>query len=215
VQLVQVPFQEDWYWARGEMLELEWTPEAASCGASRKVLCLPTGPADRFETCALYFLNAINAATERFWIASPYFVPDEQIVSALKLAALRGVDVRVLVPDDCDNRLVRLSGWSYVAPLEAAGVKIYRHTNGFMHHKIMLLDTETAAVGTANFDNRSFRLNFEITVEVHDADFARQVEEIFLRDLADSRLTTAQELGGHSFPVRLAVRVARLLAPVQ
>lgn len=215
VQAIQVPFLEDWHWASGETLDLDWTPRAAPSGTSLKVLCLPTGPADRFETCALYFLNAIYTATNRFWLASPYFVPDEQIVSALKLAALRGVEVRVLVPEDCDNALVRLSGWSFVAPLEEAGVKVYRHTNGFMHHKIMLVDDAIAAVGTANFDNRSFRLNFEIMVEVRDAAFVRQVEALFERDFAHARLSSARELETRPFPVRLAVRVARLMAPLQ
>jgi cardiolipin synthase A/B len=148
-------------------------------------------------------------------LASPYFVPDEQIVSALKLVALRGVDARVLVPDDCDNTLVRLSGWSFVAPLEEAGVKIYRHTHGFMHHKILLGDEDTAAVGTANFDNRSFRLNFEITLEVRDAEFARQIEAVFQRDFSNARLASAKELEARGFLVRLAVSVARLMAPVQ
>jgi cardiolipin synthase A/B len=215
VQLVQVPFLEDWYWASGELLEMDWTPRSAPSGASRTVLIVPTGPADRFETCAMYFLNAINGATRRFWIASPYFVPDEQIVSALQMAALRGVDVRILVPEDCDNTLVRLSGWSFVAPLKKAGVNIYRHTNGFLHHKAMLVDAETAAIGTANFDNRSFRLNFEITLEVHDEEFATDVETMFLENFADSRLSSAEELEEKNFLFRLLVRVARLMAPVQ
>ncbi len=215
VQLVQVPFLEDWYWASGQILAMDWTPRAAPSGASQPVIVVPSGPADRFETCALYFLNAINTARSRFWIASPYFVPDEQIVSALQMAALRGVDVRIIAPDDCDNTLVRLSGWSFVAPLKKAGVNIYRHTAGFLHHKAMLVDDNIAAVGTANFDNRSFRLNFEITLEVRDAEFAREVEAMFLDDFADSRLSTAEELEQRSFFFRLLVRVARLMAPVQ
>lgn len=215
VQLVQVSFLEDWYWAGGELLKLGWKPRAALSGASRTMLVLPTGPADRFETCALYFLNAINFAKTRIWIASPYFVPDEQIVSALQLAAMRGVDVRILVPEDCDQILVNLSGWSYILPLEKAGVKVYRHMNGFLHYKAMLVDADTSAIGTANFDNRSFRLNFELILEVKDADFAGQVEKMFLRDFKDSRLASARDLDVRSFPYRLAVRIARLLAPVQ
>lgn len=214
VQAVQVPFLEDWHWASGQTLALDWNPRPAPSGASRKVLCLPTGPADRFETCTLYFLNALHSATNRFWIASPYFVPDEQIVSALKLAALRGVDVRVVVPDNCDNALVRFAGWSFVGPLQDAGVRIHRHTNGFLHHKVMLVDANTAAVGTANFDNRSFRLNFEIMVEVRDVEFAREVEALFRRDFADSRVSSAKELEARCFLTRLAVRAARLLAPL-
>ncbi len=214
VQLIQVPFLEDWYWASGELLDLNWTPQAALSGTSRTVLVLPAGPADRFETNALYFLNAINTAKQRIWIASPYFVPDEQIVSALQLAAMRGVDVRILVPEDCDNALVRLAGWSFVPPLKKTNVKIYRHTEGFLHYKAMLVDEDISAVGTANFDNRSFRLNFEITVEVRDAEFARQVEAMFLENFADSRLSSAQEVEDRSFPFRFMVRVARLFAPL-
>ncbi len=215
VQSIQIPFLEDWFWASGDLLELEWTPQAARSGASHTVLCLPTGPADRFETCALYFLNAIHSARHRLWIASPYFVPDEQIVSALQLAALRGVDVCILVPDDCDHLLVRLSGWSYVAPLEAAGVKVYRHTNGFLHHKAMLMDDHVSAIGTPNFDNRSFRLNFEILMEIRDVHMAKEIEQMFLEDFADARLSSASELEARRFPVRFAVRVARLLSPLQ
>ncbi len=215
VQLIQVPFLEDWYWASGQIPDLEWETRAARSGVSRTILSLPSGPADRFETCALYFIDAIQSARRRIWIASPYFVPDEQIVSALKLAALRGVDVRILVPRDCDNFLVNLSGWSFVAPLEEAGVKVYRHENGFLHYKAMLRDEDVAAVGTANFDNRSFRLNFEITLEVRDPEFAREVETMFLEDFADSRLSSAREIEERSFFFRLAVRMARLMAPIQ
>ena len=215
VQLIQVPFLEDWYWSSGELLDLDWTPRSAPSGVSQTVLCLPTGPADRYETCALYFLDAIHSARDRFWVATPYFVPDEQIVSALQLAALRGVDVRIVVPDDCDQFLVNLSGWSFVQPMETAGAKIYRYTEGFLHHKAMLVDGYRSAVGSANFDNRSFRLNFEMTVEVQDETFAREVEKMFLDDFAASRVSSAAELDARSFPFRLAVRVARLLAPVQ
>jgi cardiolipin synthase A/B len=215
VQFIQVPFLEDWYWATGKLLNLDWTLQPAPSGSSQVVLSLPSGPADQFETCALYYLNAIHAAKSRFWVASPYFVPDEQIVSALKLAALRGVDVRVVVPDKCDQFLVNLSGWSFIEPLVSAGVKLYRFTGGVLHHKVMLADDYRTAIGSANFDNRSFRLNFEMTVEVQDAAFAREVEQLFIDDFAASRLTTQKELEDRSFPFRLAVKVARLLAPVQ
>lgn len=214
-QLIQVPFMEDWYWACGERLVFKEPPESIAPDSPRIVLSLPSGPADRYETCALYFLDAIHSARTRFWIASPYFVPDEQIVSALKLAALRGVDVRVVVPDDCDQFLVNLSGWSFVEPLESAGVQVFRYTEGFLHHKIMLVDGYRSAVGSANFDNRSFRLNFEMTVEIQDAAFAGEVEALFMEDFARSRLSSAKELASRSFLFRLAVRVARLMAPLQ
>jgi len=128
---------------------------------------------------------------------------------------MRGVDVRILVPEDCDQMLVNLSGCSYVLPLEKAGVKIYRHMKGFLHYKAMLVDGDTSAIGTANFDSRSFRLNFELILEVKDAEFAGEIEQMFLQDFDDSRLASAKEPHIRSFPFRLAVRAARLLAPVQ
>jgi cardiolipin synthase A/B len=119
-----------------------------------------------------------------------------------------------VVPEGGDHTLIRLAGWSFVDTLEMAGVKIFRHTKGFLHHKVMLVDSATSAIGSANFHNRSFRLNFELTLQIHDTAFAQQVEEMFLEDLADSRLSSARELEARSFAFRLTVRIARLLAPM-
>lgn len=215
VQEVQVAFLEDWHWASQELLKLNWDPQPAASGARRVALALPTGPADELETCTLFFLNAINAATNRLWLASPYFVPDEQFISALQLAALRGVDVRVLLPDKIDNKLVQLSGWSYLDELEKVGIKVYRYEKGLMHQKVMLIDDRYCTIGTANFDNRSFRLNFEITMAFADTELAAQVHQMLEQDFADSKPVTAQELKDRGFWFRFAVRCARLMAPVQ
>lgn len=212
---VQMAFLEDWQWASRELLTLNWDPQPAPSGARRGVLCLPSGPSDPLETCTLFFLHAINSATNRLWIASPYFVPDEQFVSALQLAALRGVDVRVLVPDKTDNALVNLSGWSYVPELEKAGIKVYRHGKGFMHQKVTLIDEHYCTIGTANFDNRSFRLNFEITIAVADAEFTAQVRKMLEQDFADAREVHTSDYEQSGFWRRFAVRAARLMAPVQ
>ncbi|MGZ7039405.1 MAG: phospholipase D-like domain-containing protein, partial [Thermoanaerobaculia bacterium] len=99
VQTVQVSFIEDWHWADGKFPDLNWDPQPAPNGARRAILCLPSGPADELESCTLFFIAAISGATSRLWIASPYFVPDEQFITALQLAALRGVDVRILIPE--------------------------------------------------------------------------------------------------------------------
>ena len=212
---VQLTFAEDWQWAAGSIPPLNWEVQPARSGASRQMLCLPSGPDDPLETCTLFNLHAINSATKRLWIASPYFVPDEQFISALQLAALRGVDVRVIVPDQSDNRLVELSGWSYVEELDRVGIKFYRHQKGFMHQKVMLVDDTACTIGTANFDNRSFRLNFEITMAVRDEDFAGQVRRMLEQDLADSRLVSVNEVRNRGFWSRFAIRAARLMAPVQ
>ncbi|QQL44707.1 cardiolipin synthase [Sulfuriroseicoccus oceanibius] len=215
VQCIQIPFGEDWHWATGEALyDLNWTPVAAPDG-QQEVLSLATGPADPLETCTLFFLDAINSATERLWIASPYFVPDEQFVSALQLASLRGVDVRILIPEEADSTLVWLSSFSYLDAMEKAGIRTFRYQPGFLHQKVLLVDDDFASVGTANFDNRSFRLNFEITIAVHDSTFAAQVATMLETDLEKSVEASAADFNEAPFYKRLASRFARLLAPVQ
>lgn len=215
VQAVQLSFAEDWYWASKEaMPQLNWSPKQIP-GGTVTALSLPTGPADKFETATLFFLDMINAAEKRLWVASPYFVPDEQIVSALQSAALKGVDVRVIIPRNPDNILVGLSAYSYLPELERAGVKVYKYNEGFMHQKVVLVDDDTSAIGTANFDNRSFRLNFEITMAMRDKDFGKQVEKMLLDDLSRSTRVSAAVYTQSHFLFRLAVSVSRLMAPLQ
>lgn len=215
VQAVQVAFLEDWHWAADELLTLNWDPQAAASGARRAVLVLPSGPADELETCTLFFVAAINNATSRLWIATPYFVPDEQFITAVQLAALRGVDVKVLVPKQTDNLLAGLSIWSYLDDLEPVGVQFYQYAHGFMHQKVTLIDDRYCTIGTANFDNRSFRLNFEITMGIADDEVSSQVRAMLETDFAESERITASHLRARSFAFRFAVRAARLASPVQ
>jgi cardiolipin synthase len=131
------------------------------------------------------------------------------------LAALRGVDVRILIPQNPDQTLVYLSSFSYLEAAEQAGVKMYRYQPGFLHQKVMLIDDDAAAIGTANFDNRSMRLNFEITMLLVDPAFARRVETMLVEDFANSREVTAADYKEASFWFRVLVRVSRLMAPLQ
>lgn len=215
VMPVQISFVEDWNWAAGTPIpEMTWTPVPAAEG-NQAVLIVPSGPADALETAALMFHQAINAAKKRIWIASPYFVPDDAILSALQLAGLRGVDVRILIPDTADHLLVYLAAFSYFDDASRTGVRFFRYTDGFLHQKVMLIDDQNATVGTANFDNRSFRLNFEITGAVSDPEFAKQVEEMFERDFARSREMLQADVDGRPFWKRLGSRLARLTSPIQ
>ncbi len=210
---LQLPFVEDWHWATGEILDLDWEPAPAGDGRV-PVLVLPSGPADRFESASLMMQHVIHSAERRLWISSPYFVPDEGILGALKLAALRGVDVRVLIPERPDNLLTWLAAYAFVQPLLEAGVQIHRYQAGFLHAKAFLVDDLLAGVGTVNLDNRSFRLNFEVTALVLDAGFAAQVEAMFVADLARSRRMTLTEVPARPFWFRAASRAAHLAAPV-
>ena len=210
---LQVSYLEDWHWATNEILELNWTPRPAPEG-DVQFLTIPTGPADELDSAMLMFIHAINSAEERIWIATPYFVPDEAVVAALQLAGLRGVDVRVLIPEKPDNFLVYLAAYSYFDESSATGVKFYRYLDGFLHEKTMLIDDYVSTIGTANFDNRSFRLNFEVTGVVIDTVFAKVVERMFLDDFTKSRRIREGEYDEKPWYFRFGVKLARLTAPL-
>ena len=213
VQAIQFCFLEDWYWATSDVPQLSWQMHKTHGGAETTLL-IPSGPADRLETCGPMFTQAINAARQRIWIASPYFVPDQQIIGALKLAALRGVDVRILLPEKPDHRIVWLASFSFYALTLPVGIQLYRYKPGFMHQKVFLVDSACAAVGTANLDNRSFRLNFELTFLNFDRAFIQSVEAMLVQDFAVSRKVSLEEFTRRWFPFKLAVRLAGLLSPI-
>ena len=211
---LQEAFWEDWFWATGEILPLDWRPRQRDA-QDRQVIIVPTGPADGQATASLLVQNAINMAHERFWISSPYFVPDEGVQDALKLAALRGVDVRVMIPERPDHLLVYLSAFSFLGEMIKAGVKIYRYLPGFLHQKVMLIDEHSATVGTVNLDNRSFRLNFEITAYVIDQGFAREVADMLTKDLSHCRQVGLDEIIHRPLWRKLVSRAAYLASPIQ
>jgi cardiolipin synthase len=210
---LQLSFLEDWHWATGQIIDLDWqTPVSMTNGLP--VLVLPSGPADRFETASLMVQHALLSARQRVWIASPYFVPDESVINALKLAVLRGVDVRVLIPSRPENLLAHLAAYAFIGPLLDVGVGIYRYEAGFLHGKTMLIDDAASAVGTVNLDNRSFRLNFEITAWIFDEDFGQQMAQMFEKDFSRSRQMTLAEIVKRPWWLQLASRAAYLAAPV-
>ena len=142
-------------------------------------------------------------------------MPNSNVVAALQIAALRGVDVRILLPEKADHVLVWLSSFSYYNETEPFGVRLYRYQPGFLHQKAMLVDDDFAAIGSANLDNRSFRLNFEITLLIVDAEFGARVEKMFEEDFANSCAVEKGELDARPVWFKFAVGAARLLAPIQ
>lgn len=212
VAQLQFVFAEDWLWSSGEKLALDWEPGAAP-GAVRALVLAP-GPADPQETGSLYFVNAIAAARRRIWVASAYFVPDVDLLSALKAAALRGVEVRILIPDRRDHWLVWLAAFAFFDEVRSAGVEIWRYMDGFQHQKVILIDDDIASVGSVNLDNRSCRLNFEVTLIAADAGFAAGVERMLTHDFALATRNFPSLSHQPSRLIRWAAPVARLLAPV-
>lgn len=212
-QCLQLSFLEDWYWANRRVPELRWEPaaeEKGACGA----LVVPSGPADELDTCSLMYTHVANCARKRLWLATPYFVPDEEVLGAIQLAALRGVDVRVIVPEKNDNMMVQYSILSFYEDLMTAGARVYHYTDGFMHQKVALCD-DVSVVSTANLDNRSFRINFEVSTVVQCPDFAEGVRVMLETDMARSREVTTAWMRGMSLRTRFLSRFFRLFAPVQ
>ncbi|GAB4385154.1 cardiolipin synthase [Albidovulum sp.] len=214
VAQLQLVFAEDWHWLSGERLEaeLDWAA-ARPQPADMLAAAVPTGPADPIDSGALMFFTAIGAARRRVWIASPYFVPDTDILAALVAAALAGKDVRILLPEAIDHYLPWLAARAYFDEVRAAGVRIFLYQEGFMHQKVVLIDDALAAIGTANLDNRSFRLNFETMVFAADPRLAGDVGRMLEADLALCR-EIASPLAAQPLWLRIGAPLARLLAPV-
>lgn len=213
VQAVQLVFLEDWFWASNQVPDLTWDTQPEE--RNQIAAIIPTGPADPADSWQLIVAEAANSARRKLWIASPYFVPDEGVLTALQTASIRGVDVRILLPERADHLLVWLSAFSYYEQSIPYGIRLLRYHRGFLHQKVMLIDDRLAAVGTANLDNRSFRLNFEITGFSTDSAFVYEVTEMLREDFKHAKEALLEDFTGKPFLFRAACRAARLFAPVQ
>ena len=214
VQSLQLPFVEDWNYATGNVLHLPRHAQVSSQG-NTSIFILASGPASRLHIPLAVLMEIIYRTKKRLWLASPYFVPDSAFRAALKHAALRGVDVRILLPQNPDHLLPFLSSYSFYPGMRNAGVKIYRYQPGFMHQKVILADEEIAIVGSLNLDYRSFMLNFELSAGVEDPQFIKEIEAMFLHDFEKSHEEDLGIYDSGSLWFRLKVRLAALLSPEQ
>ncbi len=216
--VAQSIFWSDWHWADHKLLDgLNWQPYPApgiSADKGQDVLVLGSGPADELETASLFFTTVLSSAKKRIWIATPYFIPDESTRVSLYLALLKGLDVRIITPRMNDNWFVSNAANVYLSDLSQLGARIYFFNEGFMHQKTMLVDDSLSLIGTVNFDNRSFRLNFEVTAAVADRQFAAEVERMLREDLANSTEMDRFSLQDASLWEKLKARGSALLSPV-
>ena len=150
----------------------------------------------------------------RGFVLVPYLVPDEPILEALRISALSGVDVRIIVPDKPDHFFMEWVLSANIANLIDYGVKIYRYNNGFIHSKTIVSDDIVSSIGTANMDNRSFRLNFEVNAFIYNENVAKEQEAIFLNDQEKSKLVIKEEYDKRSKRLKIKESLIRLLAPI-
>jgi len=213
VRHVQMSFVVDWYFATRSTIPMNWDA-ATSNPEGTDLLILGSGPADPMDTCSLMFVLAIHAARRRVWISSPYFIPNEAVIAALQTAAMRGVDVRIMLPLKPDHRIVYLAGFSFMAQLNTPNIRFFRYEPGFLHQKAFVVDERLAMVGTANADNRSFRLNFEISALGITQGFVQQVAQMLESDFSKCREVPAEEGLTRGIVFDFGVRLARLFSPI-
>jgi len=212
---LQRMFMEDWYFAAEELCPVndDTFPSPPDEG-EHLVQIVGSGPDSAAFAIHKMFFTAVNQSTDRLWMTTPYFVPDEALLLAITNAALRDCDVRLLVPKRGDSRLVDLAARSYFPELLEAGVRIYEYETRFIHAKTIVCDNDVAIVGTANLDNRSFRLNFEVAAIVFGEEANTNLANAFTKDLLGAREISRSNFDRQSFRKRLGQAGARLISPL-
>lgn len=212
---LQEVFCQDWFHATGEnLVSRRYFPTICAQGEIYAQF-LATGPADeRWQAIHTLLFAAMNLATQRIWLETPYFVPDAPMRLALQTAALRGVDVRLLLPGRSDHPLVLYAGRSFLDELLAAGVKVFEMHCAMPHAKAVIIDKHFATLGSANMDQRSFRLNFEGNVFFYGEAIASQLATDFVQSCGLAQEVTIQQRQQISAWQRFAESVTRLLAPL-
>lgn len=195
-------------------LDAEYFPVMENRGGRARISIAASGPASSYPYNMEVLLSAITQARKKIMIANPYFIPSDQIITALEIAVNSGVEVELIIPEKSDSLMVQYSSFSYLAPLIKRGVKIYLYQKGFMHAKTMLVDGNIGFVGTVNMDIRSFYINFEIAAIVQDADFCEQMEARFLQDKMDSKRIDAAQWEKRPALQKFLESLCRLLTPL-
>jgi cardiolipin synthase len=207
-------FREDWDFAAGEYVKgAAYTPDVSTRG-THAVQVIHSGPDQELKSIREIYFAAILRARRRVWIASPYFVPDAGLRDALCLAGYLGVDVRLLGQYRPDKWVAFFAGRYYWGDMLAAGVKIYQYTKGMMHAKVVVVDGEWASVGSANLDNRSLYLNFEVNCLLYSPEAAAELERAFEDDFSHSIELKRDAFDRRPWPGRMVENACRLLSPI-
>ncbi len=212
VRSLQYSFAVDWNFMGMPLIEDEVpeTPETGEMGAQ----LVTSGPTSSWSNDELIYQRAIASAQKRIFIQTPYFLPTDGLLKALQTAALSRVDVRIILPQHSDSRMLDYASFSYIAECLRSGIKIYLYEDGMMHAKTMIVDDEVAAVGSTNFDFRSFEHNFEVNMFIFSRQFNERMTSIFMSDLRHSRRLLQSQWARRSFFHKAAESVVRLLSPI-
>lgn len=216
VNLLQLQFLLSWHFTAKKKFPFEqpyFGNKFNDVGNATATL-VASGPDSPRPYCMEAILAGINQAKKKIWIVTPYFIPTDQIITALQIAASNGVDVRMILPGVSDSHVVKHASLSYIKPLLRSGIRIFFYEKGFVHAKTITMDDHLAIIGTANMDTRSFYINFEIVAVIYDQKLCAEVDDSFQRDLANSKEITFEEWSKRSIFNRLLDSVCRLLTPL-
>lgn len=173
-----------------------------------------SGPDEEWEQIKDGYLKLINLARESIYIQTPYFIPDASFYDAIRIAALSGIDVRIMIPNKPDHPFVYWATYSYAGQMLRAGARVFIYDNGFLHTKMIVADNKASTVGTANIDVRSFKLNFEVNAFIYDEKVSRDLAELFDRDMKLSTELTYEMYLDRTRMIKTKESIARLLAPI-
>ena len=173
-----------------------------------------SGPDHKEEYIKNAYIKIINNAKKNVYLETPYFVPDAPVLEALRISALSGVDVRIIIPGKADHFFMKWAASSYIGELLDAGVRVYSYNNGFIHAKTIVSDSGVMSIGTANMDIRSFKLNFEVNAFIYDDRIALDGEEQFRKDMAFSEGITKETYNNRSLLLRIEESLIRLVSPI-
>lgn len=216
---MELRFMMDWNFAvkdnAGKIpLDSRYFPATPPKRAPVGMQVVSSGPDTRWPSIQYGYSKMIGEANKSVYIQTPYFVPDDSVLEAIRVAALSGIDVRIIIPAKPDHMFVYWAGLSYLGELLNAGVKCYKYEKGFLHSKLIVVDSLISSVGTANMDVRSFKLNFEVNAFIYDQGAAAEVEAHFLLDLEDCTEIDAEWYNRRSAWTKIKESISRLLSPV-
>lgn len=214
VYMLQTIFLIDWYLTTDEFLiEESYTPKIGNVG-NVAIQVVGTGPDSRWEEIHYAFFSAISQAKKRVYIETPYFIPDESLLKAIKTASLSGVDVRIIFPKKIDHYIVNIASYSYFEEILKAGGRVYLYNKGFIHSKLVVVDDEIASIGSSNMDLRSFMLNFEVNAFIYDGTVIKKIIEQFYVDEKASEELLMYNFRTRNIAVRLVESISRLFSPL-
>lgn len=213
VSHIQEAFVTDWAFTTGEKLYNETWFAVPDHRGNVRARGIPDGPDGNFDAIRLSILGALAVAEKRIDIVTPYFLPDDSIINALNVASMRGVKVRILIPQENNIRAVQWASSDPLSHVLARGCDVFLTPPPFDHSKVLLVDQEWVLVGSSNWDPRSLRLNFEFNIECYDADLSWKLSELVRQKTEQSTRLTLSMLKARSFPIRLRDGLARLAIP--